>query len=80
MRSTLLSLRRSPSKILQAIERRQEVTLTKRGKALARIVPLQDDEGKKVSSQAAFGMWRDRDETSVDTQVRELRRGRHHDL
>jgi antitoxin (DNA-binding transcriptional repressor) of toxin-antitoxin stability system len=80
MKSTLLSLRRSPGKILQAIERRQEVTLTKRGKALARIVPLQDDACKKVSGQPAFGMWRDLDETSVDTQVREFRKGRHHDL
>ena len=80
MKSTLLSLRRSPAKILQAIERQQEVTLTKRGKALARIVPLLDEERKKVSSQPAFEMWRDRKETSVDAQVRELRKGRHHDL
>ena len=80
VKSTLLSLRRSPAKILQAIERRQEVTLTKRGKALARIVPLQVDEGKKVSSQSAFGMWRDLDDTSVDNQVRELRKRRYHDL
>lgn len=80
MKSTLLSLRRSPSKILQAIERRQEVTLTKRGKPVARVVPLQDDEGKRVSSQPAFGMWRDMGGASVDAQVRELRKGRHHEL
>jgi prevent-host-death family protein len=80
MKSTLLSLRRSPSKILQAIEQRQEVTLTKRGKPLARIVPLRDDEGRKVSGQPAFGMWRDVGDASIDTQVRELRKGRYHDL
>ena len=80
MKSTLVSLRRSPGKILKAIEQRQEVILTKRGHPLARIVPLQDGEGKKVSSQPAFGMWRDVGETSVDTQVRALRKGRFNDL
>jgi len=80
MKSTLLSLRRSPGKILRAIEQRQEVTLTKRGQPLARIVPLQDGEGRKVSSQPAFGMWQDVGDTSVDAQVRELRKGRFDDL
>ena len=80
MKSTLVSLRRSPSKILQAIENRQEVTITKRGRPLARIVPLRESEGKQVSSQPAFGMWRDLGEASVDSQVRELRKGRSHDL
>lgn len=80
MKSTLLSLRRSPGKILKAIEQRQEVTLTKRGRPLARIVPLRDDNDKKVSHQPAFGMWKNTDEVSVDKQVRELRKGRRHDL
>ena len=80
MRSTLLSLRRSPSKILQAIEQQQEVTLTKRGKPLARIVPLRDGEDREVRSQPAFGMWRDLGDDSVGVQVRELRKGRYRDL
>lgn len=80
MKSTLVSLRRSPAKILEAIENRQEVTLTKRGRPLARIVPLRNSTGKQASSQPAFGMWRDRDALTVDAQVRELRKGRSHDL
>lgn len=39
----------------------QEVTLTRRGKPFARIVPFQKKEGKRVSDHAAFGMWRDQD-------------------
>lgn len=80
MKSSLVTLRRSPTKILQAIEKRQEVTLTKRGKPLARIVPLNEGQGSKASSQAAFGMWSDVSERSVDEQVRKLREGRVHDL
>tara|TARA_R100000027_G_C2227056_1_gene87926 strand:- start:517 stop:759 length:243 start_codon:yes stop_codon:yes gene_type:complete len=80
VKSSLVSLRRSPAKILEAIENQQEVTLTKRGRPLARIVPLRNSAGKQASSQAAFGMWRDRDELTVDAQVRELRKGRSHDL
>ena len=80
MKASLLNLRRSPSRILQAIENRQEVTLTRRGKPFARIVPFRESEGKRVSDHAAFGMWRDREDLSVDAQVRELRRGRGHDL
>jgi antitoxin (DNA-binding transcriptional repressor) of toxin-antitoxin stability system len=65
---------------LTAIEKRQEVTLTKRGKAIARIVPLCTDAAKSVHSQAAFGMWSDVSAQSVDQQVRKLREGRFHDL
>ena len=73
MKSTLVSLRRSPSKILQAIEKRQAVTITKRGRPLAKIVPSRGGKGRSVSGQLGFGMWWDLDETSVDSQVRELR-------
>jgi prevent-host-death family protein len=76
----LLNLRRNPGRILKAIEKRQEVTLTKRGKPLARIVPLKEESDVKVNSQPAFGMWRDVEEQSVDKQVRELRKGRYNDL
>jgi prevent-host-death family protein len=79
MKSTLLSLRRSPSKILRAIEQ-QEVTLTRRGKPLARIVPLYDGAERKVSSQPAFGMWRELGDASVDAQARGLRKGRYDDF
>lgn len=80
MKSSLLTLRRSPSKILNAIEKRQEVTLTKRGKPLARIVPLHSGVEREVRSQPAFGMWADGSVQSVDEQVRDLREGRFSDL
>ncbi len=80
MKASLLALRRSPAEVLAAIEKRQEVTLTKRGKAIARIVPLSSHAAKSVHSQTAFGMWSDASAQSVDQQVRKLREGRFHDL
>ncbi|MEM7791881.1 MAG: hypothetical protein AAF546_10810 [Verrucomicrobiota bacterium] len=55
MKSPLLTLRLSPLKILDAIENRQEVILTKQGKPLARILPLQGVSTGSVHSQPAFG-------------------------
>ncbi|MEM1221906.1 MAG: type II toxin-antitoxin system prevent-host-death family antitoxin [Verrucomicrobiota bacterium] len=73
MKSPLLTLRRSLSKILNAIENRQEVTLTKRGKPLARIFPMLGASAGAVRSQPAFGMWSDTSVGSVDEQIREFR-------
>jgi prevent-host-death family protein len=78
MESTLLTLRRSPAKILNAIETGQEVTLTRRGKPIARIVPEHGGSTKSVRSQAAFGMWKEGD--SVADQVRVMRKGRTFDI
>lgn len=80
MKSSLLTLRRSPGKILNAIETGQEVTLTRRGKPIARIVPSHSETNQSVRTQSAFGMWRDADGSSVADQVRELRKGRQFDL
>jgi len=80
MESSLLTLRRSPAKILDAIETGQEVTLTRRGKAIARIVPARSGSVKTARSQAAFGMWKDSDVSSVAEQVRAIRKGRQFDL
>lgn len=79
MKATLLELRRNPGKVLEAIENRQSVILTRRGKAVARIVPLEDRGDNKVKTQPAFGMWKDV-ETPVSEQVRGMRKGRMHDL
>ena len=80
MKSSLLTLRRNPGKILNAIDTGEEVTLTRRGRAIARIVPLSVDKGQSVRMQSAFGMWKDADANPVADQVRELRKGRQFDL
>lgn len=80
MESSLLTLRRSPAKILNAIEAGQEVTLTRRGKPIARIVPYSEGTAHALREQPAFGMWADEQAPSVAEQVRELRKGRSLDL
>jgi prevent-host-death family protein len=80
MKSSLLTLRRSPGKILDAIETGQEVTLTRRGKAIARIVPAAASTNQSARAQLAFGMWQDAEAKPVADQVRELRKGRSFDL
>lgn len=75
MKSSLVTLRRSPAKILDAIEARQEVTLTRRGKPFAKVIPYTESKPSTVRSHAAFGMWKN-ESTKVDEQVRQLRKGR----
>ncbi len=77
MKATLLDMRRNPKKILDAIACNETVTLTNRGKRIARIEPIRDDKRPRVSEHKAFGMWSDRPEMSnPSTYVRELRKGR----
>ena len=78
MEVTTKELRIQPGKIIDQVSNGQEITVTYRGKALARIVPI-----KKTASSAEeeelsiFGLWKDRrnDET-VESTVRALRKGR----
>ena len=80
MKSSLLTLRRSPGKILDAIETGQEVTLTRRNRPIARIIPAGRELPSSVRSQSAFGMWKDLDQESVAVELRKLRKGRSFDL
>ncbi|TVQ19108.1 MAG: type II toxin-antitoxin system prevent-host-death family antitoxin [Spirochaetaceae bacterium] len=69
-------LRIRPGKIIEQVAMGHEVTVTYRGKPLARIVPY-DSIPSEASGESLFGMWKDRSEDlTVDEEVRELRRGR----
>ena len=71
-------LRIQPGKIIDQVVNGQEVTVTFRGKALAKIVPLK----KRVHSidndeTSIFGLWKDHDQIeNVENYVRDLRKGR----
>ena len=82
MKATVLDLRRNLRKILEAIERNESVTLSKRGREIAHIVPIR--EAKKpmaLKNSPAFGLWKDRsDMDKPDEYVRRMRRGRFGDL
>jgi prevent-host-death family protein len=77
MEATILDMRRNPKKILDAIARNETVTLTNRGKRVARIEPIRDAQRPSSAEHEAFGMWADRPEMSdPSAYVRELRKGR----
>jgi len=81
MEVTVLDMRRNPKKILDAIERNEVVTLTKRGKSVARIEPIGGRQRPRAAEHEAFGIWADRDDMAdPSAYVREMRKGRFHDL
>jgi prevent-host-death family protein len=82
MKATLLDLRRNPRKILEAIERNETVTLSKRGREIAIIVPKnQAKAAVSIKDSPAFGMWKDRtDMRDPSAYVRKLRKGRFGDI
>jgi len=78
MKATLLDLRRNPGKIVEAMERNENVLLSKRGREIAYIVPKREARGPlSLESSPAFGMWKDRRvmEDPAD-YVRQHRKGR----
>lgn len=81
MKATTLDMRRNPKRILDAVARKESVTLSHRGKPVARIEPVEDSERARVAEHAAFGLWADRpDMADPSAYVREQRKGRFDDL
>ncbi len=77
MKATILDMRRNPKKILDAIARNETVTLTNRGKRVARVEPIRGGPRPSALEHGAFGMWSDRPEMSdPSAYVREMRKGR----
>jgi prevent-host-death family protein len=76
MEVTTKELRMQPGKIIDQVRIGQEITVTYRGKPLARIIPyhsvLPEEE-----TPGMFGMWKDRaKDSTVEEELRALRRGR----
>ncbi|OHD78530.1 MAG: hypothetical protein A3J97_08155 [Spirochaetes bacterium RIFOXYC1_FULL_54_7] len=75
MEVTTKELRIQPGKILDQVSIGQEVTVTYRGKPLARIVPFRNEEDTEGDSM--FGLWKDHEsDLPVGELVREARKGR----
>lgn len=71
-------LRIQPGRIIDQVINGEEVTVTFRGKPLARIVPI-DRRPRELTTEdeGIFGMWKDKDqEESVEDLVRTMRKGR----
>ena len=62
MEASVLDLRKKMHDVMSAIDRREHVTLTYRGRRRAIIVPLTEVKSNKtkVADFPAFGMWADR--------------------
>lgn len=73
---TAKDLRFNISKLFDALGKKEEIIITYRGKAKAKLVGLTEPSRKE---DIAFGIWSDRKE-DVDTTVRKLRKGRIFDL
>jgi len=74
MTVTAKDLRFNISMLFDVLSKGEDVLITYRGKAKAKLIPYHhsSDEGK---TDAIFGIWQDREE-DVDTMVRNIRKGR----
>jgi len=81
MEANVVDLRRNTGKILKALKDRERITLSRRGKLIGRIVPIEEETNSvDLISHPSFGMWKDADEKPVAELVRDMRKGRFHDL
>ncbi|MCL2001282.1 MAG: prevent-host-death family protein [Planctomycetes bacterium] len=83
MRASILDLRRRMGDILKAIDRRESVVISYRGKDRAILHPLPETSAEPFDPRTdpAFGIWRDRDDLADPVAaVRLMREGRSHAL
>jgi prevent-host-death family protein len=77
MRASAKEMRTKSHEILEAVSRGEEVVITYRGKARARIIGYEKDRGFKDGEHPLFGMWKDKFQVEdVGSYVRRLRKGR----
>lgn len=80
MKTSAKDLRLHTRRILEAIDRGQEVTITHRGKPRATIVPIKAARGsgrKSARDLPLFGIWKDHKATkNVAAYIDERRRNR----
>ena len=78
MQVTTKELRIQPGRIIEQVSHGEEITITYRGKRIAKIVPLEDYKTLVQDKEdSIFGLWENRTEgKTVDETVRDLRKGR----
>jgi prevent-host-death family protein len=75
---TAKDLRLKTSKVLKDVQRLGSVTVTFRGKPVAKLVSVAPVEEKRAAEDPAIGMWADRaDMKDVEGWVRSLRKPRY---
>ena len=83
MEITTKQLRIQPGRVISQVNNGQEITITYRGRACAKIVPLKSkienkrDNNLEETDNELFGMWKDREDMEdVEQYVRNMRKGR----
>jgi prevent-host-death family protein len=78
MEITTKQLRIQPGRIISQVNNGQEITITYRGKACAKIIPISAKQSiTEETDNDLFGMWKDRkDMENVEQYVRSMRKGR----
>jgi antitoxin (DNA-binding transcriptional repressor) of toxin-antitoxin stability system len=76
MQTTAKELRFNTSAVFERLDMGEDITITYRGKAKAKLVPINEStKSKKITPNKLFGMWADKTD-DVDGYVRSLRSGR----
>ena len=78
MTVTAKDLRFNISMLFDLLSKGEEVLITYRGKAKAKLIPY-TEPSNQPKTDIVFGMWQDREE-SVDDMVRNMRKGRNFGL
>ena len=79
MNASIVDLRYKTKQILEALDRRETVSVLYHGKVKGRLVPATSADRRRVQDSAFFGM-RAKDRTQVPKVMQTLRGGRYHDL
>jgi antitoxin (DNA-binding transcriptional repressor) of toxin-antitoxin stability system len=76
MLTTAKELRFNTSAIFERLDMGEEITITYRGKAKAKLVPFEKESATAISKQSKlFGIWKDK-EMDVDGYIRNIREAR----
>jgi prevent-host-death family protein len=76
MKATAKDLRFNSKRLLDTVNRGEEVVITFRGKPYAKLIPYAE-KNKQNATTELFGIWKDNDTIqNVDEYVRSLRKGR----
>ncbi len=75
MKASVVDLRYRMSEVLEALERREKVSILYHGKVKGTIVPYTGESLRKISEHPFFGMAAS-DPESVDEVMKRLRQGR----
>ena len=79
MEVTTKQLRIQPGRIIELVNKGQNITITYRGKPRAKIIPITNRKPVNANEpvKELFGIWKDRNDINdIDKYLRNIRKGR----